>query len=119
MAKLFLSIIALAFIFQLSWGVASAYCMHETGKPSEHFGHHQHKHIPSGSAIDEDATPTSKKSSVHVDCATCFHHSLANMSWSAELNQPLSVQHQRLSFPDKLPEPYLRLPERPQWSNAV
>ena len=119
MAKRFLYMIALAFIFQLSWGVASAYCMHESGKASEHFGHHQHQHIPSGSVVDDDATQISKKSSVHADCASCFHPSFGTMSWSADLILPLLVQHQRLSLSDKPPEPYLRLPERPQWSNAA
>lgn len=119
MAKRFLTMIALAFIFQLSWGVASAYCMHESGPASAHFGHHQHQHIPSGNMLDDDTTPSSKKSSVHADCASCFHHSPATVSWSIELTLPLLVQHQRTSLPDKPPEPYPRLPERPQWSNAA
>jgi hypothetical protein len=119
MAKRFLIMIALAFIFQLSWGVASAYCMHESGKASEHFGHHQHQHTPSVSAIDDGATSTSKKSSVHVDCATCFHHSPSTVSMSVELASPLLIQHQSTSLPYPLPEPYLSLPERPQWSTAA
>ena len=119
MAKRFLTMIALAVIFQLSWGVASAYCMHETGQARAHFGHHQHTHVPSGSTVDDDATPASKKSSVHADCASCFHHSPATVSWSVELVSPLLVQHQRRVLSDKAPAPYLRLPERPKWSNAA
>ena len=119
MAKRFLTMIALAFIFQLSWGVASAYCMHESGQASAHFGHHQHTHIPSGSAVDDDATPASKKSAVHADCASCFHHSPSPVSWSVELTLPLLAQHQRTSLPYQPPKPYLGLPERPQWSIAA
>jgi hypothetical protein len=119
MAKRFLYMIVLAFIFQLSWGVASAYCMHETGPASQHFGHHQHQHIPSSSAVDDDATPASKKSSVHADCASCFHHSPATASWPAELVLPVLVQHQRTSPPYQPPKPYLGLPERPRWSIAA
>ncbi|MFT5644715.1 MAG: hypothetical protein ACI83P_002274 [Janthinobacterium sp.] len=119
MAKRFLYAIALAVIFQLSWGVASAYCMHESGQASAHFGHHQHEHTPLVSAVDDDANPASKKSAVHADCASCFHYSPSTVGTSVELASPLLVQHQRTPAPYQPPKPYLGLPERPQWPIAA
>jgi hypothetical protein len=119
MAKRFLYMIALAFVLQVSWGVASAYCMHESGQASEHFGHHQHQHHSANAAGDEDNTPLQKKAATHPDCASCSHGALIAFAWSAEVVQPRLSNH-ALSAPllDQ-PAPYLGMPERPQWTAAA
>jgi hypothetical protein len=119
MAKRFLSMLALAFILQLSWGVVSAYCMHESGKASQHFGHHQHQHQGATAAGDDDNSPPAKKGAAHPDCASCSHSSLAVFAWSADFAQPLSSNHQLLAPLSARPAPYLGLPERPQWTAAA
>lgn len=119
MAKRFLYMIALAFILQLNWGIASAYCMHESGKASQHFGHHQHKHHSTNAAGDKDNSSTPKKAATHPDCASCSHGSLGIFAWMAEIAQPPSTDHDLFAPPPQQPAPYLGLPERPQWTAAA
>ena len=66
MVKRFLYMLALAFALQMSAGVASVYCMHETGTASEHFGHHQHEHHSAEGDGDEaeDGSTSAKKASI-------------------------------------------------------
>ena len=119
MVKRFLLMLALAFVLQVSWGAASAYCMHETGKASEHFGHHQHRHHGSNAAGDVDNTSFPKKAAAHADCASCSHSSLIAFSLSAQCVQP-SLSNHALSTPRPgQPTPYLGLPERPRWTVAA
>jgi hypothetical protein len=117
MVKRFLIMIVVAFTLQLSWGVASAYCMHESGQASEHFGHHQHQHQ---SAVgDDDNSPSPTKASVHPDCATCSHSASAVFAWSDKSPQSRLTDHQRSASFDEHAAPYLKLPERPQWTVAA
>ena len=114
MLKRFLYLLALAFLLQMSAGVVSAYCMHETGKASQHFGHHQHKH-QSANGGEDNATPV-KKTAVHLDCAACSHGAIMLFSFSAEIAQPLLPAHQQIAQMPRRPTPYLGLPERPNWT---
>lgn len=75
MLKKLIFMLALVFTVQVSWAVASSYCMHETGIEAQHFGHHDHQH-----KADTD-TPQSAKTKLGMcdsDCDFC-HHSYANI----------------------------------------
>jgi hypothetical protein len=117
MVKRFFYMLALAFALQMSAGVASAYCMHETGKASEHFGHHQHKH--QDAAGDEDSSAPAKKAGPDPDCASCSHGTSVSPSWSSNISQHLLPAHQQLAQLPSRPTPYFGLPERPNWMVAV
>jgi len=122
MLKKIVYMLIVAFTLQLSWGVASAYCMHETGRAVKHFGHHQHQHHSSDAAsatADDHQNSTPKKLAADPDCASCTHSPLAAYTWQAELVQPLLPSYQLLAPPSELPTPYLGMPERPQWTVAA
>jgi hypothetical protein len=118
MLKRFLYMLVVAVTLQLSWGVATAYCMHETGKASNHFGHHQHKHQAADGADEANKSPA-KKASPHPDCATCAHSSLGVLSSSVKFVAPAMAAHASQAPPSVQPAPYLGQPERPQWSVAA
>jgi hypothetical protein len=118
MIKRFLYMLVVAVTLQLSWGVASAYCMHETGKASNHFGHHQHKHHAADGADETNKSPA-KKASPHPDCATCAHSSLGVFAVGVKLVAPAMGAHTAQPLPPVQPAPYLGQPERPQWSVAA
>jgi hypothetical protein len=120
MARRFLLILLALMTFQFTWNVASAYCMHEAGLASNHFGHHQHN----GSADElslaaKDKSPLSKKVTAHdAHCAyvhialaapdlaeSCFNMENASDAVATALVSPDSV----------VPSP----PYRPKWTGRV
>ncbi len=117
MVKRFLYMLALAFALQMSAAVASAYCMHETGTASEHFGHHQHEH--QSAEGDEDGPKQAKKAGSDPDCASCSHGSSVTPSWSSSAGQRLLPSHVQVAQLPSRPTPYLGLPERPNWMVAA
>jgi len=123
MAKRFLYIVALAFILQLSWGTASAYCMHEMDKSSQHFGHHQHQHQQADSGGNGEAGENSKspqkKAGAHPDCASCAHGSIFMSECTSNPSAVLVSAHQAMIPSVGQAAPYLGLPERPRWLRAV
>ncbi|MFZ6644852.1 hypothetical protein ACO0LO_04005 [Undibacterium sp. TJN25] len=141
MPKKFIYMLMLAFTLQISWGVASAYCMHETGKAVQHFGHHPHQHAADAPGVDAlgidtssvdtsgiDAASTiaddhqgspSKKLAADPDCASCTHSPLAAYTWGIKPAQPLLPVYRFISLLSDLPSPYLGMPERPQWLVAA
>ena len=117
MVKRFFYMLAVAFVLQMSAGMASAYCMHETGQASEHFGHHQHVHKDADR--DDGGSKPAKKAGSHPDCASCAHGSLVMLSWSSEIPPLPHTAHQKLAQLPSQPTPYLGLPERPNWILAA
>ena len=119
MVKRFIYMLAFAFAFalQLSAGVASAYCMHESGQASQHFGHHQHKHAAADG--DDDGSTMVKKFGSDPDCASCSHGSLVMLSWSSDVQSFVLSSHHQLAKVTGWPTPYLGLPERPNWNRAA
>ena len=111
--------IALAFTLQLSWGMVSAYCMHESGKSSEHFGHHQHAHACTTVTADGDQPSGAKKAPPHLDCATCTPGSMAAFAWTFDVAHPSPANYPHASPLREQPAPYLGSPERPQWRVAA
>ncbi|MES2318861.1 MAG: hypothetical protein V4631_15380 [Pseudomonadota bacterium] len=121
MVKRFLRLLIVALTLQFAWGVASAYCGHESGTASQHFGHHAHQHQGAGGDdVDDDGgTTPSSKIGADSDCATCAH---APAGVGASASTPIIVavvSHEFLPALIGRPAPYLGAPERPQWSIAV
>lgn len=110
--------LVVAVTLQFSWGVASAYCLHETGKASNHFGHHQHEHHAADGADETDKSPA-KKAQPHPDCATCAHSPLGVFASTVKSIAPAMAAHAAEPSPPIQPAPYLGQPERPQWSVAA
>lgn len=119
MAKRFLYLVALAFILQLSWGSASAYCMHEMDKTGQHFGHHQHQHQHQGSDTAGSEKSLQKNAGAHPDCATCAHSPLFITELAWDPSHPLLPIHEAIIPSPEQAAPYLGLPERPQWRRAI
>jgi len=113
MFRRFIILLGLAFLFQMSSGIARGYCMHESGSGSQHFGHHQHEH---STTIDDDNGSSSvKKMGADPDCASCTHASFAMFSWSPDAPRPAPSSHHQPSDARGAPAPWLGLPERPNW----
>lgn len=88
--------------------------MHESGGAAQHVGHHEHQHT-SSSGVGEKSDNQQKTVKFHNDCASCVSVlTLAIMTDSAKISAP-PVMHASFSSPLKIPNPYLALPERPQW----
>lgn len=121
MVKRFLRFLIVALTLQLTWGVASAYCGHETGQASQHFGHHLHQHQGSGSSDEngDDGSPSPNKIGGDPDCATCAHSPASVFPFNSTLLIVAIVSHDRLPSLTGQPPPYLGAPERPQWIVAV
>ena len=119
MVKRVLYMLVLAITLQLSWSVAAAYCMHESGNASQHFGHHQHEHVADDDTDHNGSTLGKKKIVSDPDCASCSHTPASAISLAAEGTGPILQAHVLAGVPATPPEPYLGLPERPQWIVAV
>lgn len=117
MLKKFVFMIILAFTLQLSWAVASAYCMHETDKSAQHFGHHPHEHEAVDGEIhtEKSADKSQKKAAAHPDCASCTPSPLAAYSSSLLISQSTLIAYQLSGSALQTPAPFLAQPERPKW----
>lgn len=65
--KLFLILLLAILPYQFSWAVAGAYCQHEQGTASQHFGHHAHQHEAKADAPEGKAG----MGKLHSDCSSC------------------------------------------------
>lgn len=105
--RLFLIILLMILPLQLSWAAAGAYCKHEKGAASNHFGHHVHQHQA------KSDTPDSKGEfgKVHNDCSSCHGIGFALfMEWPG-----LDVVAPRQLFVLPHPFPYLsHIPDGPR-----
>lgn len=114
MKRLALLLVLIVLPLQATWAAVSAYCTHENGVSSQHFGHHFHKHRASASDLS-GGDPSRGNSGPDNDCGFCH------------LN--LKLAHSTLSMPQADVDPQLdgcsRLdlyssfvpqgPERPKW----
>lgn len=128
MLKKIVFMLIVAFTLQLGWTVASAYCMHETDKASQHFGHHPHQHQAGDTAAvdtaavdtaDDDKKTNPKKTALHSDCSFCTLNLVAVSIWNGELVNPLLMGLQHGSSPSDPSAPYLGRPLRPKWMIAA
>lgn len=113
MFKRFIVLLGLAFLFQMSSGIAGGYCMHESGQASQHFGHHQHEHSASTDA--DNGASSVKKLGADPDCASCSHATPAMFSWSADVPRPALTSHHVPADALAAPAPWPDLPDRPNW----
>ncbi len=95
MLKKLIFMLALVFTVQVSWAVASSYCMHETGSDAQHFGHHDHQHKADP---DTPQSPKSKLVECDSDCDFC-HHSFANIFLVQSFNFVFSNTASVTEFP--------------------
>jgi hypothetical protein len=112
-------ILALFMAFQFSWTVAGTYCMHETGRAAEHFGHHPHvEDSDEFPGVSKDKQTSVKKLAVHPHCASC--HFTSPVIYTP---QPLPHVEWTTVAPDTvtaaLSSAYTSPPERPQWTSAA
>lgn len=119
MVRRFVYILAAIIALQFSWTAVSAYCMHETGRAAQHFGHHQHVEDGDEFPVASKDTPSAvKKFAVHTHCASCHHATVAIDTFHV----PLYVQWASVA-PDTdivpLSSIYTSPPERPQWNSAA
>lgn len=121
MSKKIALMVMLAFLLQLCWMTASAYCGHETGQAATHIGHHAHhcQAEPDGHDGKTGAKGDAKSGSVpgktasHPDCASCSASPMSSAHMQlAFAPGALSNHHlpQALAVP---PAPFLATPERP------
>lgn len=116
-----LTLILLAVItFQFSWAVISNYCMHESGRAANHFGHHQHHASAEElSLAAKDGSHLNKKASGHD--AHCAYVYVAGApvnsaeSWGRIDDVSSAVLRPTASPSSVIPSP----PERPQWSRRA
>ncbi len=102
---------------QASWAAVAAYCMHENGVATQHFGHHFHKHHLS--AGDSPGDPSRGSAGVDKDCGFC-HLNLKLVHATASIPQ-FDVGSHLNGFPPR--HRYSSLvpqePERPNWRALV
>lgn len=117
MLKKFVFMIVLAFTLQLSWAVASAYCMHETDMSAQHFGHHPHEHetVDGDAHTDKSADKSQKKAASHPDCASCAPSPLGAYSTNLLIILSKLIAYQLSAASLQTPAPFLAQPERPKW----
>lgn len=120
-ARRFLYLLLTVLALQLSWGVVTVYCGHETGRASQHFGHHSSE-PDDGDGTSEAGNKSSKpaiKALTHSHCASCAHATLSfgNHPIVATLPRPQRVSS--LFVPSRYASYLSARPERPQWIFAA
>lgn len=125
MLKKFVYMLIVAITLQLSWGVASAYCTHETGKTAQHFGHHDHEHQSTQESSKENSQKSKQSNSKFgvgdADCEYCHHTvSSPNIIATNQLAFIVPDASTRIEF---LSQPYQsHIPERlakPNWRSTI
>jgi hypothetical protein len=113
MKRLILIILLVLVPLQFAWAAVGAYCQHEEGSNSFHFGHHAHTHQAKRDAPDS----STKINKAHLDCNSC--HAPASVLWiaapSMTVAAPVAERYEPVSFlyssfipdgprrPDRLP----------------
>ncbi|NCT85339.1 MAG: cobalt-zinc-cadmium resistance protein [Comamonadaceae bacterium] len=111
MFRLVALLFALLLPLQFAWGVAAAYCGHETsGQAVQHFGHHAHEHHA------ESKKSAGGKLTIDSDCTAC--HATCSVVASdapARLGAFAVTGRQAPSHLDAHASAPARAPDRPQW----
>jgi len=115
MRRVLLSFIAFLLPLQFAWGAVTAYCQHEAGAASRHFGHHEHVHQA------EKVKPLDAgKWAEDNDCGIC--HGAGPTALAAEGDPaPAAFPHQpplALAAHPPLAPPQ-EPPDRPQWTRLA
>ena len=114
--RFFFLLLVLILPLQTVWAAASAYCLHEQGLATQHFGHHDHRHH-AGPADGKDGTGKSVLQP-HPDCGFCHLNCPAAPSASPVITVTQGafvVVDPPCAFLSVFPEG----PERPKWVPAA
>lgn len=116
MNRLVLIFVLLLLPLQASWAAVTAYCTHENGVASQHFGHHYHKHHASTGDSSGDSRGGG---GLDRDCGYC--HLNIKLVHSAALPPLLDLGPQQQVFvPRHRWSSFVpRVPERPNWPLLV
>lgn len=117
MKRLLILLMLFALPLHFSWAAAASYCQHESGKATQHFGHHYHEHH-AGSADGKDGAGKSPLQ-VHADCSICH---LSCPAAAASVHSLSVIAHGSFVVADPPPplsSVVLEGPERPKWRFAV
>ena len=105
---------------QFSWSAVSAYCLHESGRTAQHFGHHQHTDLADNDTSTASAKPDlTKKTAAHTHCSVFSHGALLIGGMDKCIFHPLLASVAPLENIVRLSSSYIPPPERPQWLYAV
>jgi cytochrome c553 len=110
--KFILMLLLLAVTFQSAWAANGAYCRHEDGAASFHFGHHSHRHQGHVDASDKKAS----FGKIHFDCTSCHAASPA----LATATKILGVFFLPRFYPQPVATIYTsHIPDGPQWPDRL
>jgi hypothetical protein len=114
MSRLLILVIALLLPAQWVWSAASAYCQHESGGSSQHFGHHVHAHV------GEPKKSSDSKLAPDADCGSCqAAHTPLMASVSEAIALIASVNGAAALAAPPFSSALARAPDRPQWLRLV
>lgn len=116
--RFILSILTI-FALQVSWGVITGYCEHETGRAAQHFGHHSSDVQKLAGDAPDKSSGSAKKVVVHSHCASCSHGTIALNGLPVAVAMALPVRLVPLASLRQYSSSYSARPERPQWIVAV
>ncbi len=111
MRRLFLLLLLCLLPLQISWGAVADYCGHESGKASQHFGHHADEHKASFGANDDGKQGNSSPGDDHCHLSGFLGILGAFAPVTHEYAQPTPRESDG-TYPSVAAYP----PERPQWS---
>lgn len=113
MKKLILIFLLCIVPLQFAWAAAGAYCQHEQGTSSSHFGHHAHSHDGKHDAADGKT----KAGKVHLDCSSCHASGGAILLGDATLAPlpcaPTYAEPRPISYSSFIPDGPRRPDRRP------
>lgn len=125
MARRILYVLLAVMTLQLSWNVVTAYCMHESGRAANHFGHHEHivsaDELTSAARSEPPGKPHPLKL-LAVHDAHCTSHAHVSLAGPELIALPTlaadpggAVADTPASPTSAIPHP----PERPQWTGRA
>ena len=120
MIRRFLYLMMTVVALQFSWSVITSYCMHESGRGAQHFGHHQHDEVANNDAgVTPEKPNLIKKTVAHTHCSVCAHGALSLDGMADSVFHPMLVSVAPMEDIVRLSSSYTPPPERPQWLAAV
>ncbi|GAB3657489.1 cation efflux protein, CzcI family [Ramlibacter alkalitolerans] len=115
MRRFVLLLVTLLLPLQFAWGAVTAYCQHEEGPASAHFGHHEHVH--NAQTVKK---ADSGKWAQDNDCGICHAAALAALTGAVPSAAPAFLHAApiaAMAHPAAAPEQ--EPPERPQWARLA
>lgn len=99
---------------QFSWAAVGAYCQHETGTPTRHFGHHDHQH--KADPDQGDSAVPDMSGGIDNDCSACHAGCCAAAILGDNHLSAQQVASDAIDgYRNGLAPPPTYQPERPNW----